>query len=189
MRGELLPSYEDTGWTRNGAGLKDNPRYKFDDLKKATYVRLIRQGVRRVRAAEYVGVTYATVMEHFQRFPEFLADVNEAEMARVDEVEEALFESAIQGNVIAQQVVLYNRRSDEWADQRMRNARLESANDGAAQDAELQAAQAAAQLRGKLLELRERLHDDTAAAAAKVREEAMAFNETAKVDGDSDASA
>lgn len=158
VRGEIV-EYDDTGWTRNGKG-KENHRYKFDDLKKAMYLNLIRQGVRRIRAAEYVGVSYATVQEHFLRFPEFLEAVSEAEMFRVDMVEEALYETAIAGNVVAQQVVLFNRRPEEWADQRMMRARIEAAAANEESRQRNSAQDSLGGLREKLGELRERLVDD-----------------------------
>lgn len=132
-------------------------RLKFDDLKKATYVSLIRQGVRRVHASELVGVSYPTVLEHLDRFPAFADEVSQAEMARIDEVEEALYETALNGNVIAQQVVLFNRRADEWADQRLLRSRLEAAAAGAEAEETRAGETALESLRGKLAELRERL--------------------------------
>jgi predicted transcriptional regulator len=130
---------------------------RFDAVKKAAYVRYVRQGIRRVRASELCGVTYSTVREHMHKDEDFARDVSEAEMARLDEVEEAMYQTAIQGNVVAQQVVLYNRRPDEWADQRMLRSRLEAAAAGA-EASETRAAESAMDsLKAKLSELRERL--------------------------------
>lgn len=131
---------------------------KFDELKKTTYVRLLRQGVRRYKAAEIVGVSYPTVWTHLKSDPEFAEAVSQAEMAKLDEVEEALYETALAGNVTAQQVVLYNRRPDEWADQRMIKARQElAAAEAAAAQVQEGGPAAVEGLRTKLLELRERL--------------------------------
>lgn len=155
VQGEVV-AYEPSGWTRGEN--KDPPhRFKFDDLKKAVYVRLIRAGMRRVHAAEQVGVAYTTVLEHFRRFPDFAQAVSEAEMARLDLVEEALYETAIGGNVVAQQVVLYNRRPEEWADQRMMRARIEAAAVAEERMEARKAEKALGGLRDKLGELRERL--------------------------------
>lgn len=99
----------------------------FDADRKRLYVKAIRRGARRRTAAEAVGVGTETVWRHMRDDDAFNKQVLEAEESRVDEVEAALYESAIQGNVTAMQVVLYNRRSDEWADMRQLHARLEAA--------------------------------------------------------------
>lgn len=133
---------------------------KFDALKREAFIGYVRMGVRRVRASEMVGVHYSTVADALNRDPDFAADVSIAEMARVDEVEEALFETAINGNVVAQQVVLYNKRSDEWADQRMLRSRLERAEERVAETQDEEEMAAVDALRAKLLEMRDRLSVD-----------------------------
>lgn len=160
--------FESGGTDSNG---RAHGRLKFDALKKATYVALIRQGLRRTHAAELIGVSHAAVTEHMKRFSEFEDAVSEAEMARVDEVEEALFETALNGNVVAQQTVLFNRRPDQWADRSLLRSRLEAISAGVEADEERAATSALDSLRGKLGELRERLATPTA-ADEEVREPA-----------------
>lgn len=138
----------------------DAPRTKFDEVKKTYYIRLIRQGFRRYRAAEMVGLSYGTIARHMDREPDFARAVSEAEAAKIDEVEEALYETAIAGNVTAQQVVLYNRRSEAWADQRMIKSRLEAAQLEAERISESSPTRAVDGLRTKLLDLRDRLAPD-----------------------------
>lgn len=144
---------------------------KFDALKREAFIGYVRMGVRRVRASEMVGVHYSTVAEALNRDPQFAADVSIAEMARIDEVEEALYETAINGNVVAQQVVLYNRRPDEWADQRMLRSRLERAEERAAETEDEEEMAAVDALRAKLLEVRERLSVDVVGTERETEEE------------------
>lgn len=88
----------------------------------------------------------------------------EAEEARIDEVEEALFESAISGNVTAQQVVLFNRRPDQWANASAVHVRRELERAAAEKEAEEDERPAAPKdaLRSRILELRERLIENAA---------------------------
>jgi hypothetical protein len=158
--GQIVVYEQNSEWQGRGSTGTRDP-YKFDNYKKAMYVELIRRRVRRVKAAEMVGVSYETVMDHFKRFPGFLRDVSEAEMCVLDEVEESLYANAIEGrNVVAQQVVLFNRRPDEWSDQRMMRAKIEAA--AAAEEAKSARAaeNALGGLREKLGELRSRLTED-----------------------------
>lgn len=157
MSDELPAVIEGTVVRGGRVGPQPGGTRKFDELKKTTYVRLLRQGVRRYKAAEIVGVSYPTVWTHLKSDPAFAEAVSQAEMAKLDEVEEALYETALAGNVTAQQVVLYNRRPDEWADQRMLKAKLEAAEVERAAAAEKAGPVAVEGLRSKLLELRERL--------------------------------
>ena len=69
-------------------------------------------------AAEAVGVSYSTVWRAMQSDAEFETAVNQAEMRANELVEDALFHSATNGNVTAQQVWLYNRNPDDWRDMR-----------------------------------------------------------------------
>lgn len=130
---------------------------RFDELRRASYVQMIRMGARRVKAAELIGVSYTTVRYHLERDEAFRAEVETAEEARIDEVEEALYAAAINGNVAAQQVVLYNRRSQDWADQRRLFAKLEAAATTAAEARGGDVADARRALQGKLESLRARL--------------------------------
>lgn len=152
--------------------------YKFDDIKRHAYVHLIRQGIRRVRASEIVGVSYHTIIRYMEADEDFRMMVHEAEMARVDEVEEALFREAIAGgNVTAQQVILYNRRSDEWADQRQLKARIEAAQAEAAEQSRAADASSLDGLRDKLMSLRERVTPATAPETESSNEEQQPVTE------------
>lgn len=91
---------------------------KFGDQKKEKYLRLLRDGQRRGQAARACGVSYETVRLHLHAEPWFAHAVHDAEMDANEVVENALFETAKAGNVLAQQVWLYNRSPDRWKDRR-----------------------------------------------------------------------
>lgn len=155
--------YDTASRPRTGPGSRGP--YKFDAVKRQAYVHLLRRGIRRVRASEIVGVSYNTILKYMERDEEFMEAIRDAEMARVDEVEEALYREAIQsGNVTAQQVILYNRRSDEWADQRQIKARLEAAKVEAEERERVAETSSLDGLRDKLMALRERVAPPVPAA-------------------------
>ena len=104
--------------------------YKFDDIKKAEYIKLISSGVRRGIAAKAVGVTRQTISVHMQNDAEFKKTVSEAELDADEPVENALYESAKSGNVVAIQVWLYNRQPEAWADKRKVQTEISGPNGG-----------------------------------------------------------
>jgi hypothetical protein len=92
--------------------------YKFDTHKKEKFLALLREGSRRGKAAKAVGVTRQTVAEHCRADPDFAAQVSTAEIVADELVEDALYTAAINGNVVACQVWLYNRQPERWKDRR-----------------------------------------------------------------------
>ena len=98
--------------------MADRKPYKFTNIKKAEYLKELRSGLRRGAAAESVGVTRWTVRNHIKEDPEFGSACLEAEQDAIEEVEDALYDAAIAGNVVAIQVILYNRDPQRWADRR-----------------------------------------------------------------------
>lgn len=92
--------------------------YKFTKARQAEFLRLTREGMRRSAAARKVGLTPSTVIHHAANYPEFAKALDEAEREATDQVEDALFQSALGGNVTAQQVWLYNRAPERWRDAR-----------------------------------------------------------------------
>ena len=105
-------------------------REKFDRLKKDEFLELLREGMRRGKAAGEVGVNRATVQRHMNRYPTFADEVSEAEMHADEEVEDALYQAAISGNVVAIQVWLYNRRPERWQDRRQARHQIEGPDGG-----------------------------------------------------------
>ncbi len=96
--------------------------YKFDEVKREEYLKLLRLGEPRFIAAGKVGLDSKTPDRYGKRYPMFAEAVSRAEMEgsnhRNTSVENALYEAATSGNVTAIQVWLYNRSPDRWADRR-----------------------------------------------------------------------
>lgn len=88
------------------------PKGKFTPDRQEAYLRLIARGVGKYAAANTieVGVHPRTVERYERAHPEFHNRVLRAEGFRDDAVENAMYVSALSGNVIAQQIWLYNRR-------------------------------------------------------------------------------
>jgi len=107
---------------KNGSGKngkpKPRPPYKFDDIKKAAYFESLRNGLGRMAAARSVGCTPEWMERLMRRDPEFKRSISQAELEANQKIENALFNAAESGNVVAMQVWLYNRMPDRWADRR-----------------------------------------------------------------------
>ena len=97
--------------------MKGKP-YKFDELKRTRYLELLATGSRRGIAARTVGVTPKCVWDYRRQHTKFRKAESMAEMEANEQVEDALFQAAISGNVVACQVWLYNRQPDRWMDKR-----------------------------------------------------------------------
>ncbi|MGH2469638.1 MAG: hypothetical protein ACRDGF_06165 [Chloroflexota bacterium] len=92
--------------------------YKFTARKRAAFLKLLTEGQRRGAAAEAVGVTRQTAQQTYALESDFASQVDEAELAANEPVEDALYQAAVSGNVRAEEVWLYNRLPDRWKDQR-----------------------------------------------------------------------
>lgn len=92
--------------------------YKFTDERKRAYLDLLRAGGRRHASARSIGISPWTVVNRMNADPKFAAEVERAEMEANEQVENALYEAALSGNVVAIQVWLYNRMRERWADRR-----------------------------------------------------------------------
>lgn len=93
-------------------------REKFDKDKKARLVEYIAKGFGRTKACEKVGIVRTTFSQHYKKDDKFRAAVLDAEEMANDVIEMALYKTAINGNVTAQQVWLYNRSPNRWMDRR-----------------------------------------------------------------------
>ena len=91
---------------------------KFDAARKEAFLDLIRKGVRRGAACRKVAITRATLSNHLNKSEQFRAQILQAEMDANELVETAMFRQALDGNVTAQQVWLYNRDPEHWQDKR-----------------------------------------------------------------------
>ena len=105
------------GWPDKRPGATRRP-YKFTPKKQEKFLELTRQGVRRSQAAKRIGLCIQTIINYMNGNPEFAELVDEAEMHVDDNVENALYETAIGGHHQAQQFWLTNRRPHIWQDRR-----------------------------------------------------------------------
>jgi hypothetical protein len=97
----------------------ENP-YKMDANKKAEYLEQLRDGLNRGESARAIGVSRMTVWEHRKDDPDFDQACKDAQDEAVEEVEDALYESAVNGNVTAAIFYLKNRAPGRWKDVQQR---------------------------------------------------------------------
>lgn len=88
------------------------------DRHKHLYLEQLENGLLKLESAKAIGVNYATVWRWRKSDPDFNAACEAAEYTAVVRVEDALYMAALDGNVTAQQVILYNRAPDRWRDRR-----------------------------------------------------------------------
>ena len=104
-----------------------NRRVKFDADRRAAFLDYLRKGIRRSHACTKVGISRVTFNKWFKDNKKFAEEVLQAEMDANELIEQALFKTALKGNVTAQQVWLYNRNPGSWQD--MRNIKLSGDKD------------------------------------------------------------
>lgn len=88
---------------------------RFGPVERETFLAALADGGSRSDAAVAAGVSIAAVRYAIRTDDEFKHLVNDAEAAKVEAVEAALFRKAVQGNVEAQKFYLTNRAREEWA--------------------------------------------------------------------------
>lgn len=115
---------------KRGKGRKEGRRdpYKFTPEKQKEYLKLLVDGGRRHASAYKIGVTPALIVAVRKRDQEFAKAMDLAERVANEHIESAMYQSAINGNVTAQQVWLYNRMPDKWKDARNRDGGQEVGN-------------------------------------------------------------
>jgi hypothetical protein len=91
---------------------------KFEGARKAAYLDLLSKGYGKTLAAHHVGVSHAIVCAYRKEFPEFKDEETEAQMNANGQVEAALFNEAIGGDVSACREWLHNRDPENWQDRR-----------------------------------------------------------------------
>jgi len=74
--------------------------------------------MRRGASARAAATTPQTINAYIKEHPEFAQEVEQAEMDACDVVEDALRTKALEGNVTAILVWLYNRSGGRWTDRR-----------------------------------------------------------------------
>lgn len=90
----------------------------FGPTKRQAYLDKLREGLGRCAAARAVGVDPDTPAIHRRKYPEFAVACEQAELEACEQVEDALYQAALSGNVVACQVWLYNRAPERWRDKR-----------------------------------------------------------------------
>jgi hypothetical protein len=94
----------------------DYPRssYRFTPQKREMVLQAIREGKRRGVAMASVGLTPQLIYSVVKNDPTWQVQVEEAELLGCEPVEDALFTSAMKGNVTAQLFYLCNRSQGRW---------------------------------------------------------------------------
>jgi len=90
------------------------PQRKFTERKKQLFINLIANGNTIVNICDAMDIDTSTYRKARAADPEFAKEVDEAKKIRLHLVEDALFMSAISGNVLAQKFYLVNRSGGEW---------------------------------------------------------------------------
>ena len=100
------------GRKRNG---KRTP-WKFGAKTREKFLALLREGVGKCQAARSLKLDPHTPSEYAREHPEFGTAVEDARLESIEEVEDALFQAAVSGNVTACIFFLANRAPDRWRD-------------------------------------------------------------------------
>lgn len=88
--------------------------YKLTKARLQKYLELLEDGYRRGAAARAIGVTPAAIRHHAKLNPDFDDKVNQAEMDACEPIEDAIYTSALEGNLGAQVFWLTNRGAGRW---------------------------------------------------------------------------
>lgn len=107
----VQPKEEDYGPDHSG---RPDGYVKFDRERRARYLALRRAGVTCRKAARAAGVSINTVLKHRREDPWFAQREEEAIAEAVEEVEAALYDAAVSGNVRAQIFFLVNSAPDRY---------------------------------------------------------------------------
>lgn len=102
----------------------------FGTAEKRRVVRLVSQGKPLSAAAEQVGFSLATVRRHIAMDPDFANALDEANDVLDDRAEGVLYDRAMDGNMTALQMWLYNRRPERWRDMKTVRQEITGAGGG-----------------------------------------------------------
>lgn len=98
--------------------LESKTRFKFTLEIKREYFQLLQAGGRPRKSALLLGIPWRAVKRRLKKSARFAEAFANAECDGNEKVEEALFNSALSGNVQACQAWLYNRMPERWKDMR-----------------------------------------------------------------------
>ncbi len=113
--------------------------YKFTRIKQEYFLGCLRLGMRRGEAAKCVGISRQQAMNYASAVPEYMKAIEEAEMSANDLMEDALWKTGIEGNVIAQKFWLLNRSPEKWQDKRAANIAVIAPNQLTKEQLEIEA--------------------------------------------------
>ena len=82
--------------------------------KKKLFINLVANGNTIVNICDAMDIDTSTYRKARAKDPEFAEEVDDAKKIRLDLVEDALFVSAMSGNVLAQKFYLVNRGGGKW---------------------------------------------------------------------------
>lgn len=88
--------------------------YKLNDNKKAAYLGAISNGLGKQDAAKSIGVSRQTIWEHAKTDPAFAEAIADAELDACEQVEDVLYQTALNGNLKAIMFWLCNRCPERW---------------------------------------------------------------------------
>lgn len=87
----------------------------MNSADKKAYLALLGEGMTKSRAAMEIGMTNMGITEAMKTDRRFFEDVHQLLATMTDDVEQALYATALRGNVEAQKFWLTNRDQDNWA--------------------------------------------------------------------------
>lgn len=109
-----------------GPSVQPTRKYiKFNAHARDEFLRHLQEGKTKSAASDLVGISRVTIYQYRQDHPEYEEQVHAAEIRVVEAVEDALYAQALKGNVKAQEIVLYNRAPERWADRGKREVKEE----------------------------------------------------------------
>lgn len=86
------------------------------ELDPAEVERLAGEGLAGYQVAQALGISYDTLARRMDSDAEIADALKRGQMSAIGKVENALYESAVKGNLGAQVFYLKNRASDRWKD-------------------------------------------------------------------------
>lgn len=85
-------------------------------VKRKALIENLANGATITQACKYVSINRNTYYRWFEGDTKFREAIETAKLVRIKMVEDALYVSALKGNVTAQMFFLANRRPEEWRD-------------------------------------------------------------------------
>ena len=94
------------------------PKFEITPAVLKKVKRLASQGLTKHQIARCLGISLSTLMARQAENTEFLETIKEGQAQGINEITNALFDNAKEGNTTAQIFYLKNRSPDDWRDRR-----------------------------------------------------------------------